>query len=96
MKARQDIYSRITERIVTALEQGVRPWHQPWNAEHAAGKITWPLRHNGLPYSRINVIMLWSEARTSRASAFAPATAGCTRLPCPGHAARGDPALATS
>lgn len=62
MKTRQDIYSRITERIVTALEQGVRPWHQPWNAEHAAGKITRPLRHNGLPYSGINVIMLWSEA----------------------------------
>lgn len=57
-----DIYSRITDKIVATLEQGVRPWHQPWNAEHAAGKITRPLRHNGTPYSGINVIMLWSEA----------------------------------
>jgi antirestriction protein ArdC len=40
----------------------VRPWHQPWNAEHAAGKITRPLHFNSTPYSDINVIMLWSEA----------------------------------
>jgi antirestriction protein ArdC len=25
---RQDIYARVTDRIVAALEQGVRPWHQ--------------------------------------------------------------------
>jgi antirestriction protein ArdC len=59
---KSDVYSRITDKIVAALEQGVRPWHQPWNAEHAAGKITRPLRHNGQPYSGINVIMLWAEA----------------------------------
>jgi antirestriction protein ArdC len=59
---KQDIYTRITDRIVAALEDGVRPWHQPWNAAHAAGKITRPLRHNGQPYAGINVIMLWSEA----------------------------------
>ena len=59
---KQDVYSRITNRIVADLEAGVRPWHQPWNAEHAAGKITRPLRFNGAPYSGINVIMLWSEA----------------------------------
>jgi len=58
----KDVYSRITDKIVSAIEQGVRPWHQPWNAEHAAGKITRPLRHNGEPYSGINVVMLWSEA----------------------------------
>lgn len=58
----QDVYSRITDKIVAALEEGVRPWHRPWNAEHAAGRITRPLRFNGQPYSGINVIMLWSEA----------------------------------
>ncbi|MGZ8214515.1 MAG: ArdC family protein [Methylosarcina sp.] len=57
-----DIYTRITDKIVADLEQGVRPWMKPWNAEHAAGKITRPLRFNGLPYSGINVMMLWSEA----------------------------------
>lgn len=59
---KSDIYERITGRIVAELEQGARPWMKPWNAEHAAGRITRPLRHNGLPYQGINVIMLWSAA----------------------------------
>lgn len=57
-----DIYETITNRIVADLEKGVRPWMQPWNAEHAAGRITRPLRGNGVPYRGINVIMLWAEA----------------------------------
>ena len=48
--------------LVAELEKGVRPWMKPWNAEHAAGRITRPLRHNGVPYQGINVIMLWGEA----------------------------------
>ena len=58
----QDVYTKVTEKIIADLEQGVRPWHQPWNAEHAAGRITRPLRHNGVPYAGMNVIMLWAEA----------------------------------
>ena len=61
---KSDVYARITNRIVADLEQGVRPWHRPWNADHAAGKITRPLRHNGIPYKGINVIMLWSASVT--------------------------------
>lgn len=57
-----DIYARITNRIVTELEAGVRPWFKPWSAEHAAGRITRPLRHNGIPYRGINVINLWLSA----------------------------------
>lgn len=57
-----DVYTRITDQIVEALEQGVRPWMKPWDAEHAAGRITRPLRHNGIPYAGINVVMLWSSA----------------------------------
>jgi len=60
MKA--DVYTRITSKIVADLEQGVRPWMKPWNAEHAAGRITRPLRFNGQPYSGINVLMLWAAA----------------------------------
>lgn len=59
---RTDIYTRITDQIVTELEKGVRPWLKPWNAEHAAGRITRPLRHNGIPYQGINTLMLWSAA----------------------------------
>jgi antirestriction protein ArdC len=60
----RDVYSRITNKIVADLEQGVRPWMKPWSAEHAAGRITRPLRHNGIPYKGINVIMLWSASVT--------------------------------
>lgn len=59
---RTDIYSAVTNRIVEELERGVRPWLKPWNAEHAAGRITRPLRHNGTPYNGINILMLWASA----------------------------------
>jgi antirestriction protein ArdC len=59
---KQDIYTRITNEIVSHLEHGVRPWVKPWNAEHAAGRIKRPLRHNGKPYSGINVLSLWASA----------------------------------
>jgi antirestriction protein ArdC len=59
---RQDVYTRITSQIVADLEKGVRPWVKPWNAEHAAGRITRPLRHNGQPYAGINVLSLWISA----------------------------------
>ena len=59
---KQDIYARITAKIVAALEDGVRPWVRPWNAEHAAGRITRPLRHNGQPYTGINILSLWASA----------------------------------
>ncbi|GAJ95446.1 hypothetical protein RRH01S_12_00030 [Rhizobium rhizogenes NBRC 13257] len=58
---RADIYTRITDRIVADLEKGVRPWMKPWNAANTEGRITRPLRHNGLPYSGMNVLLLWSE-----------------------------------
>jgi antirestriction protein ArdC len=59
---KQDIYTRITNQIVSHLEKGVRPWVRPWNSEHAAGRITRPLRHNGKPYSGVNVLSLWASA----------------------------------
>ncbi len=59
---RVDIYAGITDCIIAALEKGVRPWVQPWTAGHVQGRITRPLRHNGEPYSGINVLLLWSEA----------------------------------
>src|SRR6266481_4164471 len=59
---RQDIYTRITGQIVASLEQGVRPWMRPWSGENAAARITRPLRHNGTPYSGINILMLWAAS----------------------------------
>ena len=59
---RTDIYQRITDQIVAELEKGVRPWTTPWTVEHSAGRITRPLRGNGVVYQGINVLMLWSAA----------------------------------
>lgn len=58
---RVDIYTRITDRIVADLAQGVKPWMKPWNTANIDGRITRPLRHNGQPYSGMNVLLLWSE-----------------------------------
>jgi antirestriction protein ArdC len=59
---RADVYTRVTDRIIADLEQGIRPWMKPWNADNAAKRITLPLRHNGTPYRGINVLLLWGEA----------------------------------
>jgi antirestriction protein ArdC len=59
---RQDVYTRVTGKIFADLEQGVRTWMKPWNAGTTAGRIMRPLRHNGQPYSGINILMLWAEA----------------------------------
>lgn len=61
-KQRPDLYSRITDKIIAELDKGVRPWMQPWNTTQPHDRITRPLRHNGQPYSGINVVLLWSEA----------------------------------
>ena len=58
---RVDLYSRITDRIVADLEQGVRPWIKPWSVANTTGRVSRPLRHNGEPYSGLNVLLLWSE-----------------------------------
>jgi antirestriction protein ArdC len=57
-----DVYQRITDQIVAELEKGVRPWLKPWNAAHADGRSSRPLRANGIPYRGINVLMLWAAA----------------------------------
>ncbi|ESZ32884.1 ArdC family protein [Mesorhizobium sp. L2C066B000] len=61
-KPRVDIYAKITDRIVADLQKGVRPWVKPWSVANTTGRITRPLRHNGLPYQGINTLLLWSEA----------------------------------
>jgi antirestriction protein ArdC len=62
---KQDVYTRITNKIVADLEQGVRTWMKPWNAGNTGGRIMRPLRFNGVPYSGINILMLWAEAVTN-------------------------------
>uniref|UniRef100_UPI00289AC9BD ArdC family protein n=1 Tax=Brevundimonas sp. TaxID=1871086 RepID=UPI00289AC9BD len=57
--ARPDVYARITDKIIVQLEAGVRPWTQPWSTKASTSR---PLRHDGTPYSGINIVLLWAEA----------------------------------
>jgi antirestriction protein ArdC len=60
--SRQDVYSRVTAKIIADLERGVRTWMKPWSGGNTEGRITTPLRHNGVPYRGVNILLLWSEA----------------------------------
>lgn len=57
-----DVYERVTNKIIADLEQGELTWLKPWSAGNMDGRITKPLRHNALPYSGINILMLWGAA----------------------------------
>lgn len=59
---RTDFYAKITDKIIADLEQGVRPWMKPWNAEHLESALLRPLRQTGQRYQGINTVMLWWAA----------------------------------
>ena len=59
---KQDIYQKVTDKIVADLEKGELSWLKPWSAGNMDGRIVKPLRHNGMPYNGINVLMLWGAA----------------------------------
>lgn len=59
--ARQNVYGRVTDKIVADLEAGVRPWMKPWSGEHARERAGFPLRHCGIPYRGINILLLCGE-----------------------------------
>ncbi len=65
MSEKQDVYSRVTEKIVADLEKGNLTWLQPWQAGHVAGQVSRPLRSVGMPYRGINILMLWAAAMES-------------------------------
>lgn len=52
-KTHLDIYQYVTDRIITALENGVRPWIKPWN-----NVCTLPQNVSGRYYNGINILLL--------------------------------------
>lgn len=50
---RAHVYTRITDRIVEDLESGVRLRMKLWGAANTDGRISRPMRHNGLPCGRL-------------------------------------------
>lgn len=62
MGEREDVYTRVTDKILADLERGNLTWLQPWQAGHAAGPVSRPLRASGERYRGINVLMLWAAS----------------------------------
>lgn len=62
MSQSNDIYTRITNKILSDLEKGELTWRKPWNSEHLADNVQRPLRWNNIPYTGINTVMLWATA----------------------------------
>ncbi|WP_336993424.1 ArdC family protein [Lelliottia amnigena] len=60
-KTRTDIYQTVTESIITALEDGVKPWSCPW--QRVPGMSGLPTNYStGAAYSGMNIMLLWSSA----------------------------------
>lgn len=53
----QDFYQSVTDQIISALEQGVKPWECPWDASNALPTSLFTEK----PYSGINTILLWGS-----------------------------------
>lgn len=61
----RDLYQLVTDRIVTAIENGVPPWKRPWrSARNGAGEPEMmPVNAlTGKPYTGVNVLLLWLTA----------------------------------
>ncbi|HFH3285736.1 ArdC family protein [Pseudomonas aeruginosa] len=60
-----DLYQTVTDKIVSALDQGVIPWIKPWSSVGSTSTHQ-PYPINAItrrPYSGINLPLLWAEAR---------------------------------
>ena len=57
-KDRADVYQRITEQIIEAIEKGADQWTMPWHTSSAIpGNAA-----TGKPYRGVNVLTLWTTA----------------------------------
>jgi antirestriction protein ArdC len=58
-----DLYRRITDRIIIALENGVAPWRKPWRGIAGIEATGLPVNATtGRQYSGVNVLLLWMSA----------------------------------
>jgi len=55
-----DIYQMVTDKIISALENGVKPWACPWDRTQEFGQMPLNFKTKN-PYSGINILLLWSE-----------------------------------
>ena len=59
---KRDVYARVTDQIITSIEQGVGNWRMPW---HTSGKFAFsPINASSKkPYRGINTVCLWAAAQ---------------------------------
>ena len=58
---RSDVYARVTQAIVDAIEAGTGTWRMPWH--HSGADVTRPTNvASGKPYRGINSVSLWAAA----------------------------------
>ncbi|EEZ39244.1 ArdC family protein [Photobacterium damselae] len=55
------MYQLVTDRVIAALEQGVKPWSCPWERSNQSTMLPMNLK-TGARYTGINVLLLWSSA----------------------------------
>ena len=55
-----DIYQMVTDKIISALENGVKPWACPWDRTQEFGQLPLNFKTKN-HYSGINILLLWSE-----------------------------------
>src|SRR5579864_9214048 len=57
-----DVYRKVTDAIINAIEQGVGNWRMPW---HTSGKFAFsPINVSSKkPYRGINTVCLWAAAQ---------------------------------
>lgn len=60
--SKSDIYARVTEQIVAALEAGAGDWRMPWH--HDGSSVARPTNAaNGKAYRGSNILSLWASAK---------------------------------
>lgn len=61
---RSDVYARVTDAIIAAIEAGPGTWRMPWH--HNGADVTRPANvASGKPYRGINTVSLWAAAYAS-------------------------------
>ena len=58
-----DVYQKVTDAIINAIEQGVGEYRMPWSVSQEKGFSPASVG-SGKPYRGINTLALWAQART--------------------------------
>jgi antirestriction protein ArdC len=60
---KQDVYTRVTSAIVTAIEGGVGQYHMPWTVRQDKGFSPISVG-SAKPYRGINTLVLWAQSQS--------------------------------